>query len=180
MLTLLRYIIQLILSPQNGWDDIADTNPDPDTLLRKGVYPLLGIAAVTEIPRPDIPPGYNRTGTYWCGKCFRLILCRHFHSKSAFRSLPQSDYRRRGRQAAVHHTDPMRHRHDDSIPDYRKLPALEPVDCQIPSSLCDSCPLQGLRISRHSKRKELRFTALEGIAIVAVPLVIYYVIYLLI
>ena len=30
------------------------------------------------------------------------------------------------------------------------------------------------------KRKELRFTALEGIAIVAVPLVIYYVIYLLI
>lgn len=29
--------------------------------------------------------------------------------------------------------------------------ALEPVDCKIPSSLCDSCPLQGLRISRHSK-----------------------------
>ena len=43
MLTLLRYIIQLILSPKNGWEDLAQTNPDPDVLLTKGVYPLLGI-----------------------------------------------------------------------------------------------------------------------------------------
>ena len=45
MLTLLKYIIQLIVSPKNGWDDIADKNPDPEILLTKGVYPLLGIAS---------------------------------------------------------------------------------------------------------------------------------------
>ncbi|MDE5628351.1 MAG: hypothetical protein K2I69_02200 [Muribaculaceae bacterium] len=48
MLTYLKYLIQLILSPQRGWDDIAETNPDPEELLRTGLYPLMGLTAATE------------------------------------------------------------------------------------------------------------------------------------
>ncbi len=48
MLQILRYLIQLILSPGHGWDDLAEESPDPDVLLRKGLYPLTILAAITE------------------------------------------------------------------------------------------------------------------------------------
>ena len=48
MLTFLKYLIQLILAPGHGWEDIYRDNPDPDLLLRKGIYPLLGVAAASE------------------------------------------------------------------------------------------------------------------------------------
>lgn len=48
MLLFLLYILQLFLSPKEGWKDLADRNPDPDVLLKRGVYPLLGIAALSE------------------------------------------------------------------------------------------------------------------------------------
>lgn len=48
MLHFLKYLIQLLLAPAQGWDDLADKNPDPDELLRTGLYPLLGVAALTE------------------------------------------------------------------------------------------------------------------------------------
>ena len=48
MLTFLKYLIQLILAPGHGWEDICKENPDPDRLLRSGLYPLLGVAAATE------------------------------------------------------------------------------------------------------------------------------------
>ncbi|MCM1067067.1 MAG: hypothetical protein NC418_05785 [Muribaculaceae bacterium] len=48
MLTFLKYLIQLILSPGSGWEDIERTRPDAEELLRRGLYPLLGLTAATE------------------------------------------------------------------------------------------------------------------------------------
>lgn len=48
MLTYLRHLFQLILSPGRGWEDVSASVPDPDELQRRGLYPLLGIAAMTE------------------------------------------------------------------------------------------------------------------------------------
>lgn len=48
MLSFLKYLIQLILSPSNGWEDISEREPDPEVLTRTGLYPLMGAAAATE------------------------------------------------------------------------------------------------------------------------------------
>lgn len=48
MLRFLKYVIQLILSPKNGWEDLARQNPSPQTLLNKGFYPLLFLSVASE------------------------------------------------------------------------------------------------------------------------------------
>ncbi len=48
MLAFLKYILQLLLSPASGWDDIASGRPAPEELLHRGLYPLLAVAALTE------------------------------------------------------------------------------------------------------------------------------------
>lgn len=48
MLTFLKYLIQLVLSPVNGWKDLAERDPDPEEMLHKGLFPLLGVSAATE------------------------------------------------------------------------------------------------------------------------------------
>ncbi len=48
MLSFLKYLIQLVLSPTHGWEDISRENPDPKELTARGLYPLMGIAAITE------------------------------------------------------------------------------------------------------------------------------------
>ncbi len=48
MLRFLKYIIQLILSPKNGWDDLDAQSPPMKTMLYKGFYPLLGVSVATE------------------------------------------------------------------------------------------------------------------------------------
>lgn len=48
MLHLLKYLIQLILSPASGWDDLEHTAPDAEALTRRGLYPLMVLTAVTE------------------------------------------------------------------------------------------------------------------------------------
>ncbi|MCM1021102.1 MAG: hypothetical protein NC343_02940 [Muribaculum sp.] len=45
MLQFLRYISQLIISPGNGWEDIAARADSPADIARKGFYPLCGITA---------------------------------------------------------------------------------------------------------------------------------------
>lgn len=49
MLLFLKYLLQLVLSPGRGWNDLRKTAPDPDELLRRGVYPLIAISAATEL-----------------------------------------------------------------------------------------------------------------------------------
>jgi len=47
MLKYLGYLIQLILSPGKGWDDIALSKLTPKSVAADGFYPLLGVASCT-------------------------------------------------------------------------------------------------------------------------------------
>lgn len=49
MFLYLKYIIQLFLSPDNGWDDLRDSAPAPKHLLKAGFYPLIVLCAITEL-----------------------------------------------------------------------------------------------------------------------------------
>jgi len=48
MFAFLKYLIQLLLSPSHGWEDLETRDPDPEEMTRSGLYPLMGIAAATE------------------------------------------------------------------------------------------------------------------------------------
>ena len=47
MLKFLKHISQLLLSPGNGWEDISHSGDDPKMLISAGLYPILGLAAIT-------------------------------------------------------------------------------------------------------------------------------------
>lgn len=47
MLRFLKYMLQLVLSPVNGWEDIAKSNIPLNRLLSKGLYPLMVVASLT-------------------------------------------------------------------------------------------------------------------------------------
>lgn len=49
MLLYLKYLIQLLLAPSDGWQDVADSDPSPAELTRRGFLPLLGVVAVSEL-----------------------------------------------------------------------------------------------------------------------------------
>ena len=42
----LKNILQLILSPTKGWEDISAAVENPDTVAAKGYYPLLAVEAL--------------------------------------------------------------------------------------------------------------------------------------
>jgi hypothetical protein len=47
MLKFLKYLLQLTISPSNGWDDISYAGTETPELLSSGFYPLLGVASLT-------------------------------------------------------------------------------------------------------------------------------------
>ncbi len=47
MLKFLKYLLQLLISPANGWDDISHAGTEPSRLTAEGFYPLLGASAIT-------------------------------------------------------------------------------------------------------------------------------------
>lgn len=47
MLKFLQHILQLIISPAKGWEDVASAGTLPVTLCRVGFYPLLAVTALT-------------------------------------------------------------------------------------------------------------------------------------
>lgn len=47
----LKHLIQLLLSPSRGWEDISEAGIPVDVLQRKGYYPLIGITALSEFLR---------------------------------------------------------------------------------------------------------------------------------
>lgn len=49
MLMFLKYLIQLMLSPTQGWADVAKNSPEPAHLLNRGLYPLMIVSALTEL-----------------------------------------------------------------------------------------------------------------------------------
>lgn len=48
MLEYLRHLIELLLSPSKGWEDLAASRADVAAMTRRGFYPLLVISALTE------------------------------------------------------------------------------------------------------------------------------------
>ncbi len=51
MLLFLKNIVQLVLSPSKGWEDISASLEQPDILLKRGYYPLLILASLSEFIR---------------------------------------------------------------------------------------------------------------------------------
>lgn len=47
MLKFLGYLLQLIISPARGWEDIAARGEEPRAIASSGFYPLIGITACT-------------------------------------------------------------------------------------------------------------------------------------
>lgn len=47
MLKYLKHLFQLILFPSRGWEDISETGDEPAELCRAGLYPLLGVLALS-------------------------------------------------------------------------------------------------------------------------------------
>lgn len=44
----IRHLIQLLLSPARGWEDVSEAALSPETLQTKGFYPLIGLTALSE------------------------------------------------------------------------------------------------------------------------------------
>lgn len=44
----IRQILQLVLSPTRGWEDISEASVPPDEIQRKGFYPWIDITALSE------------------------------------------------------------------------------------------------------------------------------------
>lgn len=180
MLTLLKYIIQLILSPKNGWDDIADKNPDPEILLTKGVYPLLGIASATvflglayhQATLPQVLIGaVNVFGSYFVGIFIARLLFDLY-----LRQIASQDVDKRQSTTLILCGFGMMLLFqiiENCLPWNLLIVKFLPIYAIL--VLSKGCEYLGI-----SKRKELRFTGFAGIAIVAVPLLIYYIFYLLI
>lgn len=47
MLSFLKYLFQLIISPARGWEDVSHAGTPYDELTSRGLYPLLGVAAIS-------------------------------------------------------------------------------------------------------------------------------------
>lgn len=47
----LKLILQLIISPAKGWEDISHDGYSPEQLCRNGFYPLIAVVAVTTLLR---------------------------------------------------------------------------------------------------------------------------------
>lgn len=47
ILRFLKNILQLLLSPAHGWEEISCEGRDPERLSNEGMYPLFGLAATT-------------------------------------------------------------------------------------------------------------------------------------
>lgn len=47
MLHFLKNILQLVVNPSRGWEDVSHDAEEPSTLCRDGFYPLLAVAALS-------------------------------------------------------------------------------------------------------------------------------------
>lgn len=181
MPTFLKYLLQLILSPLNGWNDLAERNPDPEDMLSKGLYPLMAVSALTEL----LALVYDRAaglmqvlvgvvtdfGAYFLAVFLARLVLDIFMPK-------------------VCDIAPDRHRTDTFI--------VVSVGLMVLFRIIDNClpwhimllkflPLYVVLVMSKSfaymsvrKRDEMRFLTVASCVIVAAPLVIYYLIYLLV
>lgn len=55
MLTFLKNLLQLTLSPSKGWEDVSASLDNPQDLLNRAFLPLLGVASLSEFVRLFYP-----------------------------------------------------------------------------------------------------------------------------
>lgn len=48
MLSFLKYLLQLVMSPHRGWEEVSADSRSAEQLTQTGLYPLIGIAALSE------------------------------------------------------------------------------------------------------------------------------------
>lgn len=51
MLQFLKHILQLILAPAKGWEDVSQASKTPADLCAQGLYPILGLTALSNFVR---------------------------------------------------------------------------------------------------------------------------------
>ena len=61
MLHFLKHLLQLLISPENGWEDISHQGRDAKRLALEGLYPLLGITAISTFIGLFYDPDLNLT-----------------------------------------------------------------------------------------------------------------------
>lgn len=52
MLHYLKTLLQLFLAPTKGWEDVSADGVEPHRLLTRGLYPVIAIAALTQLLEP--------------------------------------------------------------------------------------------------------------------------------
>ena len=181
MFRFLKYIIQLLLSPAHGWSDLAKTDPDPDELARTGLYPLLGIAALTEFlaliyqRHVHLPVVLVRAladfGAYYVSifiarLLFELYLGRLTDTKPDRRRVEQLTVAGIGLMVCIQIVS-------NCLP--WNLVLLKFLPLYVVLVLYKAVPFLHVR-----KNCELNFIGLSAAAIVVVPLAIYYLLYLII
>ena len=181
MLHLLKYLIQLILSPASGWDDLEHTAPDAEDLTRRGLYPLMVLTAVTEF----LAFFLSTPRSSWRGGDAGRLRLRHLLCVAFIARLIFDLYL--GRLCG---TKPARERVACLTVCGIGLMVLVQLLCNcMPWNLVlfkflpvyvilvlyKAIPYIGVR-----KADAMRFLGLSAAAIVAVPLIIYYLLYLLI
>lgn len=181
MFSFLKYLIQLILAPAHGWNDLAKADPDPDELTRTGLYPLLGIAALTEFlaliyqRHVHLPVVLVRAladfGAYFVSLfiarlLFELYLGRLTDSKPDRRRVALMTVAGIGLMVCIQIIS-------NCLP--WNLVLLKFLPLYVVLVLYKAVPFVHVR-----KDSELNFLGLSAAAIVVVPLAIYYLLYLLI
>lgn len=181
MLTFLKYLIQLILSPASGWEDIERTAPDAETLSRRGLYPLMALTAAAEfltlfyarhaalgeiIMRAVCDFGTYFVSLFIAKLIFELYLGRLCDVKPAPERVALLTVCGIGLMVLVQllcNCLPW------SLVIFKFLPVY------VVLVLYKAIPYIGVR-----KADTMRFVGLSAAAIVAVPLILYYLLYLLI
>lgn len=88
MLLFLRNILQLILSPSRGWEDISACRTPVHTLMQKGLYPFITLSALSVFakllyePKASIP-----ALIVMCFVTFVSFFCGYFFSRVIFKSM---------------------------------------------------------------------------------------------
>ena len=181
MFRFLKYMIQLILSPRQGWIDLKDSDPDPDELLSQGFYPLLGIAAVSDFLAlcnersatlaVVLMRALGDFGAYFVSVFIARLI---FELYLGTVTTDKPDMRRANTMTVCGIGILVLFQILDNCMPWN-LVLLKFLPFYVVLVLYMAIPYIGV-----ARNSELRFTGIASGAIVGVPLVIYYLLYLLI
>lgn len=176
----LIYLVQLLLSPGNGWRDLAQADPDPDVMMRRGFYPLLGIVAVTEL----FPVFYGRADFGKALLCAVAVAGAFFMAVYVAKLLFETNYARHSGAA----TDSRRSA-VFSLCGVGMMMLFQTIENVLPWNmlLLKLLPIyaivvlsRGMKYLGVPSRSEVAFTIAAAGAVVVVPLVVYYFIFLIV